>query len=83
MTYDDDGKRTNQLAKINYGIGLEFITDRAGARTHVRKSEPPVSEPTAEAPATNKMEGVGASVPCRCESALPTQLSNCRPGGFP
>lgn len=63
VKYDDDGKRTNELAKINYGIGLEFMPTVLGPGRISLKIRTSVSEPTTEgAGTTNKMDGVGASI---------------------
>jgi len=63
VTYDDDGKRTNQLAKINYGIGLEFMPVVLGPGRISLKIRTSVSEPTTEgSTSTSQADGLGASI---------------------
>ncbi|MBX8799835.1 type II and III secretion system protein family protein [Ochrobactrum sp. MR28] len=52
VDYDDDGKRTNTLAKIEYGIGLEFMPTVLGPGRISLKVRTSVSEPTNEGSAT-------------------------------
>ncbi|TMV05186.1 type II and III secretion system protein family protein [Brucella haematophila] len=63
VTYDDDGKRTNQLAKIEYGIGLEFMPVVLGPGRISLKIRTSVSEPTTESTGmAAKADGVGTSL---------------------
>lgn len=62
VTYED-GKQTNELAKINYGIGLEFMPVVLGPGRISLKVRTSVSEPSNEGTITTKDgKGVGASI---------------------
>ncbi len=52
VDYEDDGKRKNTLAKIEYGIGLEFMPTVLGPGRISLKVRTSVSEPTNEGSAT-------------------------------
>ncbi|MDM7849679.1 type II and III secretion system protein family protein [Pseudochrobactrum kiredjianiae] len=52
VDYEDDGKRKNTLAKIEYGIGLEFMPTVLGPGRISLKVRTSVSEPTTEGSAT-------------------------------
>ncbi|HWD14702.1 MAG TPA: type II and III secretion system protein family protein [Pseudochrobactrum sp.] len=52
VNFDDDGKRQNTLAKIEYGIGLEFMPTVLGPGRISLKVRTSVSEPTNEGSAT-------------------------------
>lgn len=58
----EDGKQKNELAKIEYGIGLEFMPIVLGPGRISLKVRTSVSEPSTEGTATNGMNGVGASI---------------------
>lgn len=60
VTIDDDGKRTNVLSKIEYGIGLEFMPTVLGPGRISLKVRTSVSEPTTEGSAT---QAVGEQAP--------------------
>lgn len=62
VTTDDNGKRTAELAKIEYGIGLEFMPTVLGPGRISLKVRTSVSEPTTEGSSTQTSDGVGASI---------------------
>ncbi|WP_022709201.1 type II and III secretion system protein family protein [Pseudochrobactrum sp. AO18b] len=62
VTTDDDGKRTAELAKIEYGIGLEFMPTVLGPGRISLKVRTSVSEPTTEGSGSQNSDGVGASI---------------------
>ena len=62
VTIDDDGKRTASLAKIEYGIGLEFMPTVLGPGRISLKVRTSVSEPTSEGSGAQNTDGVGASI---------------------
>lgn len=62
VTTDDSGKRTAELAKIEYGIGLEFMPTVLGPGRISLKVRTSVSEPTSEGSGTQSSDGVGASI---------------------
>ncbi len=62
VTTDDNGKRTAELAKIEYGIGLEFMPTVLGPGRISLKVRTSVSEPTTEGSGTQTSDGVGASI---------------------
>ncbi len=62
VTVDEDGKRTATLAKIDYGIGLEFMPTVLGPGRISLKVRTSVSEPTTEGSGTQTADGVGASI---------------------
>lgn len=62
VSYDDDGKRVNTLAKIDYGIGLEFMPTVLGPGRISLKVRTSVSEPTNEASATQSTGEFSANI---------------------
>lgn len=59
---DDDGKRTNVLSKIEYGIGLEFMPTVLGPGRISLKVRTSVSEPTTEGSATQAIGEQGPNI---------------------
>lgn len=62
VTVDESGKRTTELAKIEYGIGLEFMPTVLGPGRISLKVRTSVSEPTTEGSGSQNSDGVGASI---------------------
>lgn len=62
VDYQDDGKRKNTLAKIEYGIGLEFMPTVLGPGRISLKVRTSVSEPTTEGSATQSSGEFSANI---------------------
>lgn len=62
FTVDAQGRRTSELAKINYGIGLEFMPTVLGPGRISLKVRTSVSEPSPEGAGTQNADGLGANI---------------------
>ena len=62
FTTDDQGRRTAELSKIDYGIGLEFMPTVLGPGRISLKVRTSVSEPTPEGAGTQNATGLGANI---------------------
>ena len=62
FTIDEQGRRTSELAKIDYGVGLEFMPTVLGPGRISLKVRTSVSEPSPEGAGTQNADGLGANI---------------------